>query len=90
MEYEDDEQFSGLFLSDKVENIIRQKIQVEVPANNFQLLEEKLNVDLYQMANDEGLEAVGNFSFGLEDPVENGVEENGADAASGEGEEELE
>lgn len=88
MEYEDDGQFSGIFLSEKIENVIRAKVQVDVPAENYTELEKKLETDLYKLANEEGMEAVEKFNFGVGDEEEEDIEEAAESPEEEEGEDE--
>lgn len=63
MEYDDDEQFSDLFLTEKLEHIIREKVQVDVPAHQYAQFDEKLSTDLFNLAKEKGLESIKSFSF---------------------------
>lgn len=61
MEYEDDEQFAPLFLSQKIEEILNNELARDVDARHYQEFQKQLEVDLVQMAQQESLEAARTF-----------------------------
>ena len=63
MEYDDDEQFEDLFLTEKIEHLIREKVQVDVPAENYTEFNEKLNTDVFNLAKENGIESINSISF---------------------------
>ena len=89
MEYDDDEQFSDLFLTDKVEKSIREKIMVDVPAESYAEFDEKLKTDVFNHAKINGLDSISDFSFvpgegpelqgNIDDPQEGEAEEEAGD-----------
>lgn len=63
MEYDDDEQFSDLFLTEKVEHLIREKVQVDVPAEHYSQFDEKLSTDVFNIAKENGIDSLNSFSY---------------------------
>lgn len=61
MEYEDDEQFAPLFLSQKIEEILKEELARDVDARHYQEFQRQLEVDLVKMAQQESFEAARSF-----------------------------
>lgn len=61
MEYEDDEQFAPLFLSQKIEEILKDELARDVDARHYLEFQKQLEVDLVNMAQQESLEAARSY-----------------------------
>ena len=61
MEYEDDEQFAPLFLSQKIEEVLKEELMRNVDARHYLEFQKQLEVDLVKMAQQESLEAARTF-----------------------------
>lgn len=61
MEYDDDEQFEPLFLSHKIEMILKDEIARDVGAEHYLQFQKQLEVDLVEMARQGSLEEAKSF-----------------------------
>lgn len=63
MDYDEDEQFEGLFLTVQMEAKLGEKLMVDVPAKQFQEFKNLLGTDLFNEAREKGIEILDKFSF---------------------------
>ena len=63
MEYDDDEQFEDLFMTEKMEKVLAEKLMVDVPAEQYKEFGELLATDLFKKVKEEGLECLEEFSY---------------------------
>ena len=61
MEYDDDEQFEPLFLSHKIEGMLKDELSRDVDAAHYIEFQKQLEVDLVEMARQESLDAAKTF-----------------------------
>lgn len=64
MEYEDDPQFEPLFISQKIEEIIKEELKKDVDAKHYEKFQKQLQTDLVAMAQNSSLDAVKEFVQG--------------------------